>query len=82
MWRREENSENITPNAIEYCGNHVIMRKGFRLVEATEDKPEHYEYDEWQMTKEQYEIYKDFEQKINEQDDALIELAGLISEVV
>lgn len=82
MWRREENSENIMPNAIEHCGNHVIMRKGFHFVEATENKQEHYEYDEWQMTNEQYEIYKDFEQKINEQDDALIELAGLISEVV
>ena len=60
----------------------MILRKNIKLIEATEELPEHYEWDEWQMSKEQYEVYKDFEEKLNEQDDALIELAGLISEVI
>lgn len=82
MWAKSANSENVQPQAVEHSGNCVIVRKNFRHVSATEDFPEHYEYDEWQMTKEQYEVYKDFEARLDEQDDALIELAGLISEVV
>lgn len=82
MWTNSGNSENIMPMAIEFSGNHVILRRNFRLIEATAEMPEHYEYEEWQMTKEQYEVYKDFKEKIDEQDDALIELAGLISEVM
>lgn len=50
------------------------------MVEATEDKPSHYEYDEWQMTKEQYQVYQVLEQQITEQDDALVELAELFAE--
>lgn len=42
--------------------------------------PEHYEYEEWQMPKEQYEIYKEFETQMSEQSDALVELAELITE--
>ena len=34
------------------------------------------------MTADQFEVYHDFEQQINEQSDALIELAELISEVI
>lgn len=48
---------------------------------ATEEMPEHWTYDEWQMTAEQYEIYQNFEQAINEQSDALIELADIIAEI-
>ena len=65
---------------MEVSGNSIILRRNFRFVEATEMLPEHYEYEECQMTKEQFEIYKDFESRLKEQDDALIELAGLISE--
>ena len=61
MWTKSENSEPIVPLAVEYSGDQVILRKGFQLVEATEEKPSHYEYDEWQMPKEQYDIYQNFE---------------------
>lgn len=81
MWAKTENDTAVQPNALESVGNHVIIRKDFRLVEASDDKPAHYEYEEWQMTKEQYDVYKNFETLINEQSDALIELAEIISEV-
>lgn len=57
MWVRSENSEPIMPPEVEYSGDYVIVRKGFALIQATDEFPAHYEYDEWQMTKEQYEIY-------------------------
>lgn len=81
MWTKSENSNAMMPPKTEISGNNVILRKNFRLVEATEDNAAHYEYDEWQMTKEQYEIYQYHEAILTEQADALVELAGLISEV-
>lgn len=80
MWVRTENSEAIIPAAIEVSGNNVIVRRRFKLVGASEDRPEHYEYEEWQMTGEQYKVYQALEKQISEQDDALIELAGLFAE--
>lgn len=82
MWARTENSESIQPLAFERSGDNIILRRNFRLVEATEDKPTHYEYDEWQMTNEQYEVYQAFDAQVSEQSDALVELAELISEVI
>ena len=82
MWARTENSESIQPLAFEQSGDNIILRRNFRLVEATEDKPTHYEYDEWQMTNEQYEVYQAFDAQVSEQSDALVELAELISEVI
>lgn len=60
----------------------MILRRDFRKVEASEDVPEHYTYEEWQMTADQYEVYQNFEQIIGEQSDALVELAGMLSEVI
>lgn len=82
MWRRTENSEPIMPAAIEHSGCIVIVRRNFARVEATEETPEHYEWDEWQMTQEQYEVYESLTTSMREQEDALVELAELISEVV
>lgn len=60
----------------------MILRRDFRKIEASEDIPEHYTYEEWQMTADQYEVYQNFEQIIGEQSDALVELAGMLSEVI
>ena len=78
MWQKSENSELTVPAAVEVSGNHVIVRRRIQPVEATDETPAHYEWEEWQMTAEQYEVYKNFEAQINEQSDALIELAELI----
>ena len=82
MWIRTENGENIRPQSIEPSGGYVIVRKNFVLIEATDDKPAHYEYDECQMTKEQYEVYSYMASEIADQSDALVELAELLSEVI
>lgn len=82
MWTRSENGENAKPPEKEVSGNSVIIRKSFERIEATEDMPEHWEYDEWQMSAEQYEVYEYQQGLINDQADALIELAEMISEVM
>jgi len=82
MWVRSENCESVQPAALERSGNNIIVRRNFRRIEATEERAEHYEYEEWQMTKEQYEVYQEFDAQVSEQSDALVELAELISEVI
>ena len=82
MWVRTENGEDVRPAEKEDCGDIVIVRKNFSRIAETAEKPAHYEYDEWQMPLELFGIYKDYEERTNEQSDTLIELAELISEVI
>ena len=82
MWYKTENGEAIKFPEYEESGNYVILRKDFRLVEETGERPMHYEWMEWQMTKEQYEVYQQMSSLIDEQSAALVELAKLVSEVV
>lgn len=82
MWSKSENSEDRIPALLSYSGNYVIVRRNPHRIAETEDFPAHYEYEEWQMTREQYEVYKTMEASMREQDDALIELAGLVAEVL
>ena len=82
MWTHSENSELTKPSVKEISGNNVILRKNFQRVEAAEETPAHWGYEEWQMTAQQYEIYQAFEAQISEQSDALVELAELVSEVL
>mgnify|MGYP006958213996 CR=1 FL=1 len=81
MWTKSQNGENLKPADFERGENYVILRRNFKHIEATEEMPAHYEYEEWQMTVEQYEVHKYHEQIEEEQADALIELAELITEV-
>lgn len=57
MWSRSENGEVVKPSEIEYSGNNVILRKNFTLIPDTDEMPMHWEYDEWQMTAGEYEVY-------------------------
>ena len=82
MWIRTENGENNRPAAMEKSGENVILRRRFRQVDATAEMPTHWEYEEWQMTAGQYEVYQGFESQIAEQSDALVELAELLGEVM
>lgn len=63
-----------------FSGDRVIVNRNFKLVEETEDRRAHYEFLTWDMTREQYEVYQFMQAQIEEQTDALIELAGIIAE--
>lgn len=80
MWIKSENDRSVKPESVETSGDIIIVRKGFRLIPTTDERPEHWEYDEWQMNKGQYEVYHEMETALSEQSDALVELAELITE--
>ena len=82
MWIKSENGEAVKPASVEIAGNHVILRKSYKRIAATEEIPEHWEYLERQLTKEQYDVYQELNGIVQEQADALVELAELISEVM
>lgn len=82
MWAKSENSEPIRPLAVEVSGSNVIVRRNVQKVEATEERGEHYTYDEWQMTAGEYEVYAACQSELKDQSDALVELADLIVEVL
>lgn len=81
MWKRSNNCSAVQPPALKRVGDRYIVRRMFRHVPATEEIPEHWTYDEWQMTSDQYEVYRTMQPLIDEQSDALVELADIISEI-
>lgn len=82
MWNVSENSEQTKPPALERSGNTVILRRNYSHVNATEEKPEHWEYEERQMTIGQYEIYQEGKKDAEDLGDAILELAELVAEVL
>lgn len=78
MWRESENGDSLKPEAVEKSGDYVIVRRNFKLVPVTEEIPEHWTWEEWQMTKEQFEVYEPMQAKLVEQEDAILELADII----
>lgn len=82
MWQKSRNCEDVRPLETERTGNCVIVRQNIHRVAEYGDESAHYEYDEWQMTVEQFEVYKSLRDAMHDQEDALIELAGIISEVM
>lgn len=78
MWIKSENGESLKPSVVEHCGNCTIVRRRFNFIEATDEFPAHWEYEEWQMTNDQYEVYAIMQAQLVEQEDAILELADLI----
>ena len=80
MWKKSENSDPKKPLEYEESGNNIIVRRNYHKVSATEDMREHWSYEEWQMTREQYAVFNPLNSIIEEQSDALVELAELAAE--
>lgn len=79
MWKRTENGESRKPPEVFTDNSGVIVRRDYKQVPATEDMPEHWEYEEWQMSHAQYEVYQAMRAESNDIEDALIELAEIIT---
>ena len=78
MWTKTENSETVKPVDFEQTRAGVIIRKNFRSVAKTADREAHWEWEEAQLTNDQYEIYKVMKAENDELSDALIELADIV----
>ena len=57
MWTKASNSDSTEPLDVSVDASGVIVTKNHHLIPATEDVPMHWEYDEWQMTHDQYEVW-------------------------
>ena len=79
MWQKSKTGDSVKPVEVEKSGDYVIVRKNFRFYKETDEEPAHWEYEEWQMTKDQYDVYLNFEKQLEEQQNALIELADMIA---
>lgn len=79
MWQKSENSESLKPLEQELSGERIILRRSFKQIPQSEERGEHWEFETVEMSLEQYEIYKMFDEQVSEQADALIELAEIIA---
>ena len=84
MWYRNENGSSVKPDAIDQSASnrYVYVRKNFVLIEATEDIPEHWQWMETKILKEDWEIYLEVMDHGTALDDvyaALTELAEIIA---
>ena len=61
MFQKSENSDALRPPELEPMLNGMIVRRNYTFVEAMEDEenpvPAHWIYEEWQMSKDQYETW-------------------------
>jgi len=84
MWISSENGELNKPDSVEFANGTVIIRRNFQFVDSDstgtdpDTMPPHWKYEEWQMTKEQYEVYQVMKAQQEEQADAILELADMI----
>ena len=78
MWQKSSNGEAVKPPEVSIDASGVILTRNHHHVDATEEIPEHWEYEEWQMSPEQYEVYLAMQAENADLSDALIELADLI----
>ena len=79
MWQKTSNGEAAKPAEVSIDASGVVLTRKHRHIQASEDIPEHWEYEEWQMSHEQYEVYQAMQAENADLSDALIELADLIA---
>lgn len=60
MWYRNQNGDSVKPDAVDFASSKrwAYIRKDFLLVEATEEMPEHWEWQEMKIPKEALTIYE------------------------
>ena len=56
MWQKASNAEALEPKYVSEDASGVIVTKNHIFIPAMDDVPAHWEYEEWQMTHEQYEV--------------------------
>lgn len=90
-WTKHYTADNIKPAELDTTSSKVynFIRKDFKLIpESGEDDriiTEHWEYLEQKILKEDFELYltvADHTSEISDVEDALVELAGLITEEI
>lgn len=84
MWYKNENGNSLKPAALDTESSrvYVYVRKNFELVAATDDHPEHWQWQEQKIKHEDWAIYQQTIDNSTALDDvyaALTELAEIIA---
>ncbi len=61
MWYKASNSNSVRPAEIDAVSSPAVIyvRKDFELIAATEETPEHWDYQEAKLSPTEYELYMD-----------------------
>jgi len=83
MWKKVENGDSVKPESLDTTSSRRwnYVRKNFELIEATDDYPEHWEWMEIKVLKDDWETYKEVMDHSDALDDvyaALTELAEMV----
>lgn len=83
MWYSNENGDLVRPSEIdrESSRKYVYVRKNIEEVEATEDIPAHYRWQEIKIPQADWAVYEkviDHDGTLDDVQNALIELAEII----
>ena len=83
MWRTAENGSSVKPAELDTTSSNVwnYIRKDFVLVPADDERPEHWQWLENKISKEDWETYQnvmEHGQALDDVYDALTELAEII----
>lgn len=79
MWKKSENSNSVKPLEFEVGLSTIYLRKNFKLVEATDDRSEHWTYEELEIDKSIYPLYATLQDKIDEQNETIAEQDELLA---
>lgn len=80
MWYKNENGSNDKPSALdtETSKVYAYVRRNFEQVEATEEIPAHWQWEEMKISKDALAIYQEHNDALDDVYAALTELAELI----
>ena len=56
MWKKASNGESLEPKYVSIDPSGVIVTKNHTFIPESEDVPAHWEYEEWQMSHDQYDV--------------------------
>ena len=79
MWRKSENGNSTKPAALDTTSSRKwnYVRKDFILIESTEEIPEHWEWMDQKVLKEDWETYT----KVIDHGDALEDVYAALTEL-
>lgn len=79
MWHTVENGEAVRPAEVDNASSraYVYVRRNIELVEATEDMPAHYRWEEQAIPHDYWPIYE----RVMQQEQDTLALCGALAEV-
>ena len=84
MWYVNSNSDSIKPEVLDTISSKKwnYIRKNFELIESTEEVPEHWQWLETKIDKDDWELYEEIlghDEALDDVYAALTELAEIIA---